>query len=277
MLLEMAESGCDAVTLIAHRGLPYVLFEKPVADRFRALYGEDPYDLPLEEPRLNALHCEIMTEFFRKARKALDEAHPDRHVQIHLRSLYSVYDNKYVGLDTEKLMAEGLIDAVIPYPWRYREVYGPGCILPNGRIDMEVYKAWVNNPDAQPYFLKGDVEATEDIKGVPQGPANIQELVRQWMALEEKYGVKVYIDIMPRIMPPEEIRRRALELYDAGAKRLAMWDTFGRVTVKAMWGTARKLGHVEALREGFDTGSRLYILQELAGNNISRYLPVWGG
>lgn len=277
MLLEMAESGCDAVTLIAHRGLPYVLFEKPVVDRFRALYGEDPYDLPLEEPRLNALHCEIMTEFFRKARKALDEAHPDRHVQIHLRSLYSVYDNKYIGLDTEKLMAEGLIDAVIPYPWRYREVYGPGCILPNGHIDMEVYKAWVNDPDHQPYFLKGDVEATEDIKGVPQGPANIQQLVQQWMALEEKYGVKVYIDIMPRIMPPEEIRRRALELYDAGAKRLAMWDTFGRVTVKAMWGTARKLGHVEQLREGFDTGSRLYILQELAGNNISRYLPVWGG
>ena len=277
MLLEMAESGCDAVTLIAHRGLPYVLYEQPVVDRFRALYGEDPYDLPLEEPRLNALHCQIMTEFFRKVRKALDEACPDRHVELHLRSLYSVYDNKYIGLDTEALVKEGLLDAIIPYPWRYREVYGPGCILPNGRIDMEVYKAWVNNPEAAPYFLKGDVEATEDISGVPQGPATIQELVRQWMAMEKQYGVKIYIDIMPRVMPPEEIRRRALELYDAGAERLALWDTYGRVPCKAMWGTARKLGHVEQLRQGVDTGTKLYRVHELAGNNISRYLPIWGG
>ena len=277
MLLEMAQSGCDAVTLIAHRGLPYVLYEQPVVDRFRALYGEDPYDLPLEEPRLNALHCQIMTEFFRKIRKALDEACPDRHVELHLRSLYSVYDNKYIGLDTEALVKEGLLDAIIPYPWRYREVYGPGCILPNGHIDMEKYKAWVNNPEAAPYFLKGDVEATEDISGVPQGPANIRELVQQWMAMEEQYGVKIYIDIMPRVMPPEEIRRRALELYDAGAKRIALWDTFGRVTCKAMWGTARKLGHVEQLRQGFDTETKLYRVHELAGNNISRYLPIWGG
>ena len=32
-LVNMARSGCDAVTLIWHRGIPYVLFEKPVADR----------------------------------------------------------------------------------------------------------------------------------------------------------------------------------------------------------------------------------------------------
>ena len=277
MLLEMAASGCDAVTLIAHRGLPYVLYEQPVVDRFRALYGEDPYDLPLDEPRLNALHCQIMNEFFRKLRKALDEAHPHRHVQIHLRSLISVYDNKYVGLDTEALAKEGLLDAIIVYPRRYREVYGPGCILPNGRVDMQAYKAWVNNSDTQPYFLKSDVAQTEDTRGVLQGPANVEDMVRQWMALEEQFGVKIYIDIMPRVMPPEDIRKRALELYDAGAKRIALWDTYGRVPCKAMWGTARKLGHIHELRQGFDPQTKLYHLQELAGNNISRYLPIWGG
>lgn len=281
MLLEMADSGCEAVTLIAHRGIPYVLYEQPVVDRFRALYGEDPYDLPLDEPRINALHCEIMTEFFRKVRKALDEAHPERHVELHLRALVSVYDNKYIGLDVEQLLKENLLDAVISYPNRYREVYGPGCILPNGRVDMEAYKAWVNSPDSKPYIHQGDracFEPVADSQGVIQGPANVTEQVQQWAELEKKYGVKVYIDIMPRQMPPEELRRRALEIYDAGCQRLALWDTYGRVTHRAMWSVARKLGHKEALRAGaVDPATRIYYLQELAGNNISRYLPVWGG
>ena len=281
MLLEMAESGCDAVTLIAHRGIPYVLYEQPVVDRFRALYGEDPYDLPLDEPRINALHCEIMTEFFRKARKALDEAHPDRHVELHLRALLSVYDNKYIGLDVEQLVKENLLDAVVPYPNRYREVYGPGCILPNGRVDMEAYKAWVNDPDARPYIHQGDLACFEpfpDSQGVLRGPASVVQQVQEWMALEEKYGAKMYIDIMPRQMLPEELRRRTLEIYRAGGKRLALWDTYGRVTNRAMWGMARKLGHKEELQaDTIDAGMKLFRIQELAGNDISRYLPVWGG
>lgn len=280
MLVEMAGSGCDAVTLIAHRGIPYVLYEAPVVQRFRGLYGEDPCDLPLDDPRLNDIHCQIMTEFFRKARKALDAACPDRHVQIHLRALHSVYDTKYVGLDPEVLAAEGLIDAIISYPNRYREVYGEGCILPNGRIDMERYKAYVNDPSVKPYIHNGDqalFAPAPDSRGILQGPATIAQQVAQWKALEEKYGVTVYIDILPRFMDPEELRLRALELIEAGADRFALWDTFGRVTFKAMWATARKLGHTELVKAGINPECRIYRLQELAGNDISRYLPIWGG
>jgi hypothetical protein len=256
-----------------------VLYEAPVVERFRALYGEDPYDLPLDEPRINALHCQIMTEFFRKVRKALDEAHPERHVELHLRALVSIYDNKYIGLDVEQLLQEKLLDAVIPYPNRYREVYGPGCILPNGRVDMEKYKAWVNNPDIKPYIHQGDLACFEpvvDSRGVLQGPATVTEQVQQWAALEKQYGVPMYIDIMPRQMPPKELRRRAQEIYAAGGERLALWDTFGRVTQRAMWNMARQLGHKEEL-PNIDPETRIFQLQELAGNDISRYLPVWGG
>lgn len=280
LLLELADSGCDAVTLIAHRGIPYVLYEQPVAERFRAAYGEDPYDLPLDDPRVNQIHCDIMTEFFRKVRKALDTAHPERHVQLHLRALHSVYDTKYVGLDPERLAAEGLVDAIISYPNRYREVYGEGCVLENGRIDMDRYRAHVNDPNAQTFIHNGDAACfipAVDSRGIPQGPATVQENTAQWMALEEKYGVPIYIDILPRVMPPEELRRRVLELYDAGAKRFALWDTFGRVTARGMWATARVLGHEERLRQGPVELPKLFRLQELAGNNISRYLPIWGG
>lgn len=280
MLLEMAQSGCDAVTLIAHRGIPYVLYEEPVARRFREVYGEDPYDLPLDDPRLNGIHCQIMTEFFRKVRKALDAAYPDRHVQVHLRGLFSIYDSQYVGLDVRTLAKEGLLDAIISYPNRYREVYGEGCVKADGRIDMERYKAYVNDPHSKPYIHNGDAAffpPASDSRGVLQGPVSVAQQVEQWMALEKMYNVPVYIDILPRVMPPEELRQRALELYEAGAERFALWDTFGRVTVKGMWSVARKLGHRKELEAGFDPEYRLFRLQELAGNDISRYLPVWGG
>ena len=100
-LLHMARSGCDAVTLIWHRGIPYVLYEKPVADRFFELYGEYPYELPLDEPRLNRLHCDIMTGFIREVRSALDAEFGKGKIELHVRTLYSPYDTKYVGLDVE--------------------------------------------------------------------------------------------------------------------------------------------------------------------------------
>ena len=142
-LINMARSGCDAVTLIAHRGIPYVLFEKPVADRFYELYGEYPYELPLDEPRLNKLHCDIMIEFFRKLRKALDEGFGKNKVGIHLRGMFSLYDCKIIGLDLERLCAEGLLDAVICHPQRHYERLD-GDIWQEGgeyRIDIEKYTA----------------------------------------------------------------------------------------------------------------------------------------
>ena len=69
----------------------------------------------------------------------------------------------------------------------------------------------------------------------------------------------------------------AQTLIEAGADRFALWDTFGRVTPRAMWAVARKLGHTELVKEGIDPDYRIFRLQELAGNDISRYLPIWGG
>ena len=280
LLLEMADSGCDAVVLIAHRGIPYLQYEEPVAARFRAAYGEDPYDRPLDDPQLNAIHCQIMMEFFRKVRKALDEAHPDRHIELHLRTLYSIYDTKYIGIDAEALAAEGLLDAIISYPSRYREIYGKDCILPNGRVDMERYKAFVNNPNEKAFLFQSDLldfPPFPDSHGDPTGPLSLKECVTQWMKLEQKYGVKIYMDILPRIMSPEEQLRRAQELYIAGAERFSLWDTYVRVIARGMWATSRKIGHKAEVLAGFEPDTKLYRVHELAGNNISRYYPIWGG
>ena len=284
-LVNMARSGADAVTLISHRGIPYVLYEKPVADRFFELYGEYPYELTLDEPRLHALHCEIMTEFIRAARKALDENFPERHVELHLRSMFSVLDTKYIALDAEQWAKEGLIDAIISYPQRHYEKLD-GDIWQEGkewRIDLDKYTEYCHKNAGNLTYHAGDFDflpSYKNYKGELCGPATQKERIAEWNALEEKYGVKMYYEILPRTMVNEEFKRRALDLYDNGAERFGLWDTYGRASAIAMWSTAGRIGHKDELRE-FDAGEgdyyRLIRMYKIGDCDTSRYNPMWGG
>ncbi len=71
-----------------------------------------------------------------------------------------------------------------------------------------------------------------------------------------------------------------MELYEAGAERVSLWDTFGRVPDRATWSMIRRLGHKDEL-PGYDSGEGVYFsvhrLQTVGGQNVSRYVPVWGG
>ena len=283
-LLNMARTGCDAVTLIAHRGIPYVLFEKPVADRFFELYGEYPYDLPLDDPRLNHLHCDIMTGFFRRARTALDAEFGKGKIQIHLRALYSPYDTKYVGIDTEELAREGLVDAIISYPVRFHEMLDGDIWKDEAhtRIDLAKYTTYVRS-NKNVTIHPGDCELLPPIansRGELCGPDGQAEHVAEWMALEKKYGTKIYIEIMPRKLSNQEFKRRALDLYAHGAEHIALWDAYCRVVPQAMWSTAGRLGHKEELA-GMDVGEGAYYrrfrIYRLAGADFNRYHPFWGG
>ena len=283
-LVNMARSGCDAVTLIAHRGIPYVLFEKPVADRFFELYGEYPYELPLDDARLNALHCDIMTTFFRRARTALNKEFGQGKIQIHLRALYSPYDTKYVGIDTDALAREGLVDAIISYPVRFHETLADEVWqdAAHTRIDLAKYTHFMRTK-AGATIHPGDCELLppiENSRGELCGPDGQAEHVAEWMALEKKYGTKIYIEIMPRQLSNEEFKRRALDLYACGAERIALWDTNCRCWPKAMWCTVRRLGHKEELAD-MDVGEgeyyRRFRIYRIAGADISRYEPFWGG
>ena len=284
-LVGMARSGCDAVTLIAHRGIPYLLYEKPVADRFFGMYGEYPYELPLDEPRLHRLHCSIMTEFFRAARRALDENFPGRHVQIHIRGLFSVFDTDYIGLDVEELAREGLIDAVISYPQRHYEKLD-GDIWQEGgewRIDLRKYSDYCRENAGRPTCHTGDFDFAppyKNYRGEICGPASQKERIAEWNELERRYGVKIYYEILPRLMTNREFRRRALDLYDSGAGRIGLWDTYGRAPAKAMWTTAGRIGHKDRLRDT-DPGEgelwRTLRVLKIGGRDVSRYDPMWGG
>jgi len=246
------------------------------------LYGEEIYTLPLDDPRLNSLHCQIMTEFFRKLRAALDAACPERHVQVHLRTMGTVYDTRYYGMDCEQLAKEGLVDAFVVYPQRYREKTNREDFA-DGRFDLDIHKKLVYQAEnGERLFIRNydtsyPPKPYPDSRGVPQGPADLQACCDEWMALEKTYGTLVYMEIMPRVIQPEEMRSRALELYACGIERLALWDTYGRVPYNGLWALTRYLGHKDELANIPGPFYTKYRMQEIAGLDITRCHPCWGG
>jgi len=284
--VDMASLGGDAVEMMFHRGTPYVLYEEPVLEMFRAKYPDadvDPRTLPLDDPRINAIHCEIMTGFVRDLRKALDEARPEKRIGLHARIMYSVYDTKYVGVDIEQWVKEGLVTAIISYPMRHRERLEGDVWASTGILDLEKYAKYVRESKRLPIMHAGDfntLDPMNDSWGVPQGPKDQKERVAELMKFEKEYGVPVYIEILPRQMPTLDYKARALELYEAGAEHISLWDTYNRSPVRLTWSMVRRLGHKDEL-PGYESGEgELYSIHrilKIGGQDISRYLPCWGG
>ena len=285
-LVNGARMGADAVELIGIRGIPYVLCEQPVADLFFQRYGEDIHPLPLEDERVMAVHCEIMTGFFRRLRAALDEATGKNKTRIHLHALYSLYDNRYVGFDLEELARQGLVDAIISYPQKMHENLDADIWQDEGRthLDLAKYTAYANAAAKpimdHPTTNFNTMDPLPDSHGVPHGPVGQQAHVDELMALEKQYGVQLYFEILPRVIPADQLLERARELYACGVERFCMWDTYSRAFFRIYWTMARRLGHKEELA-GWTSGEgemfrRVRVL-EYNGVNISRYLPSWGG
>lgn len=284
--VKMAKLGFDAVSPIFHRGIPYVLFEKPVMDKFYNMYGEYPNELPLDDERLNRLHCEIMTEFITRLREALDNAMGKDKVEIHVRVLFSVYDSKCVGLDVEEWAKLGLVNSIISYPQRLYERLDGDFWKDEGhtRIDLKKYsdyfKTTLNPMIRMPVDFKNFTEPYVNYAGKLCGPKSLEERIKEFTELEVKYGTKVYFEIFPRIMPSEEYLECAKTLYENGAERFSLWDTYNRVQQYSMWNTVRKLGHKNELdnisADDTDFGRRFKIIR-IAGKYENRYKTYFGG
>ena len=283
MILEGAKSGSDAVCLIAHRAPAFILYEKPVADLFFERYGELPYMLPLDNPRLNKIHCEIMTGFFQELRDALDAASGKNKTKIHLRGQFSLHDHRAVGLDCDELAKRKLVNAFITYPHRQYETLDPSIWEDETRTRIDPVK-FTESVYNETSFVsnKCDFNFLDPYKDSHDnliGPKSQKERVEEWNAFSEKYNVPVYIDIMPRVMSNEEWKRRTDELYGYGATRIAMWDTSERVKNRPFWNCIRTTGHKEDTNKTsmFEEGYKVYHLMESDGIPVGRYCPMWGG
>ena len=115
---EVAERGADGINLGFVRGLPCLLYEQPMIDGFQQRHGQDPRDLPEDDPRWLHFKAGVMTDFMRALRRELNEVgeQQGRTVQLSAYVLNDEALNMAHGLDAATWAREGLVDFIIPYP-----------------------------------------------------------------------------------------------------------------------------------------------------------------
>lgn len=280
--VELQKSGCDAIEPLFSRGWPYILFEKPFLDMFKDRYDEDARELPLDDERIVELKCEVMTNFMRKLRKRLDEVRDGNRVELHAKILFSVYDNMVAGLDIETWAKEGLVDVIVSDERRIREALPDNVRTSDGKIDIEKYHDFATTSLTPPIIYNYDsiFKPMADSKGVLQGPESQEVRILEFMEFEKKYGVKVYIEIMPRALKPMEIKEKAMAIYKAGCEHIALWDTETRAVRKCEWSMWNRIGHKDELPEFTDGEGEYYTIHrviKVADKNVRSYHPIWAG
>ena len=124
LLREVLAYGIDGVTIYLNRFHPFVLYEEPVVESFQAAFGDDPRELPEDDPRW-IQHCaDYVTGFLRRVRALLDEK-PQRVLALTFYGGPSKYDASedwhpiLYNCDVETWIQEGLADYLFPtqYPW----------------------------------------------------------------------------------------------------------------------------------------------------------------
>ena len=70
----MVGYGVDGVGLLYNRRPPLLEYEPPIVDGFKAEYGEDPRELPDDDPRWLRYRARTLTQFMHEVRKAMDDA-----------------------------------------------------------------------------------------------------------------------------------------------------------------------------------------------------------
>jgi len=102
--------------------------------------------------------------------------------------------------------------------------------------------------------------------------------INYYINLVKNTNCKLYIDLLPRNMTPNEYRERANDLYKKGVDGLCFWDTNTRHVALRQWSMIRRLGHKEELNN-WDDGEGVYFksikLKKLGGYRVDRYPPGW--
>lgn len=239
---KMASYSPDGISLLFNRGMPFMLYEEPLVSGFIEKYGEDPRKLDEDDKRWLEYKSGIMTGFIERLREEMDEcAHKQGmdRINISVHVLANEEQNRKFGLDIGRWAQDGLADAVVAYPIA---ILAPNIktLSAGNVIDIDV-----------DYY-------TEIVKGT---------------------GCKIYIDMLPREMEPEEYRQKAIEYYAKGVDGLCFWDSNSRYIKPRKWSMICRLGHKEELTD-MDSGDGTYYrkinVKSLGGLRVDRYPPVWG-
>ena len=141
---EAAFFGADGIHIIYVRGVPFVLYEEPVARGFERRYGENPRSLPEDDPRWMQCKADVMTAFMRELRNATltwKPAPDGKPVRISAHVFANEKANMQWALDVRAWVEEGLIDALLPYAKPSRQ----------DSIDVDFYGDVCRNSSAEWY------------------------------------------------------------------------------------------------------------------------------
>jgi len=233
-LKETASYDMDGVAVIYARAPPFILYEKPLIEGFKAEHGIDPRTLDERDERWLMYRATFVTQFMREMRQAVEAMGEKlgRTLETSAMTLASRKINLFYGMDVDAWVKEGLIDNLIPYPSNDGHSFD--------ETDMHYYAS------------------------VTRGTK-----------------CKLYPNLMPRRIPPKEIRKRTLAYYDSGADGIFFWDTNSRHDTTSMWATIRRLGHVDELRALAASAKqeeepRTMKLLKLGGYPMTGYSPYRG-
>jgi len=216
LLREVAENyPIDGVCLIYVRRPPFVDYEPPLVDGFRAEFSLDPRELPEDDPRWLEYRCRVLTGFMREVREEMDAVARARgRKRLAITAIVSGRREENVrdGIKVEDWIAAGTVDTLIPY------TMAPG-------LDSSA----VSFPDARD--------------------------AAYWAGLAKGTACEVPISVLPRFMTPEEYRRTAAGYYGAGAETLFFWDcAYHAYNNQYAWNTMRRLGHREEIAAWMQSG-----------------------
>ncbi|HOJ31841.1 MAG TPA: family 10 glycosylhydrolase [bacterium] len=106
---EVASYGIDGINFAFHRGVPLVLFEKPIVEGFKSRFGEDPRKLPDTDQRLFQFRSSIITGYLERVRKEFPW------LELAATVLINEANNRFYNLDIKNWIDKKIIDVLIPY------------------------------------------------------------------------------------------------------------------------------------------------------------------
>ena len=232
LLEEVAEYPVDGVCVLFNRRLPVLGYEDPTVEAFRAKFGLDPRTGDELDPRWLALSAGVLTDFMGELR-----------------------DRMRAKADANRAKADR--------HHRGRDGFEKDENYRNG-IDLE---AWVGKDLIDTLVPYASVPGGDSRRPSWEDPRAADFFIR----LTKGTACKLALNIMPREMAPEDYKRRADALYQAGVDYLYFWDCFERTNFDAGWSALRRLGHKEELAHWRESGC---LPVARPGNAVSR-LEDW--
>ena len=271
LLREALEYDIDGITVYFHRGIPYVLYEKPSVDAFIEKYGVDPRPLGEDDPRWQEHVAGYVTQYLREIRELVDEK-PGRELAVLHKgiSLKGRADQQVASVLVDEASG-ALLDAVKGVVQKKTDHYVDGeaqlrstikNIMQDVSRDLfdDIFESKTahseNLSDYEGYISDGfDVETW-----IKEGLINYlmpdQGTDLSFIKLWRKLGgnkLHIWPSLMPRRQSGQSYIRQAETFYEAGADGFIVWDSERRHPNVSEWNILKYLGH----NEEFDILRRL--------------------